>query len=254
MTDYNCDITPLDFLKKDDGTEKYIRNNPYLPKRIFRWLVCGESGSGKTLLTTNILFKGWLDFERICIFAPSLKDNDEYVGIMDIMKEVAAKKEIPLKELLITGESISDIPPLEQLEGKRTVVVFDDFLTESQSHQKIIETYFTRGRHKSLCIFYLSQSYFSTPKLIRKNANVISLFQMDNREVQELARNLGMGIGKEKKNKLIDFYDKATGKPHGFLHIDTTQKYEWAKYRSGLDGIFCENVPEEMKDLLIHIL
>lgn len=244
-----CDITPLDFLKQNDEV-KYIRNNAHLPAKIFRWLICGESGSGKTLLTTNILFKGWLDYERLAIFAPSLHDNDEYIGIKKIMEEVAAKKEIPLKDLLITGETINDIPPLEELEGKRTVIVFDDFLTES--HQKIIETYFTRGRHKSLCVFYLSQSYFTTPKLIRKNANVISLFQMDNREVEELSRNLG--IGKEKKKRLIDYYDRATRKPYGFLHIDTTQKYDWAKYRSGLDGFFCDTVPEDFRELLVHCI
>ena len=53
-------------------------------------------------------------------------------------------------------------------------VVFDDML---DSNQKLIDPFFTRGRHKSCDVYYLSQSYFEVPKrTIRNNSNIIILF------------------------------------------------------------------------------
>ena len=55
-------------------------------------------------------------------------------------------------------------------------VVFDDLL---DSNQKLIDPFFTRGRHNDLDIYYLSQSYFDLPeRTIRNNSNIIILFQL----------------------------------------------------------------------------
>ena len=53
-------------------------------------------------------------------------------------------------------------------------VVFDDML---DSNQKLIDPFFTRGRHNDLDVYYLAQSYFDLPKrTIRNNSNIIILF------------------------------------------------------------------------------
>ena len=69
----------------------------------------------------------------------------------------------------------------EDLEDRRVqdfqncCVVFDDMLN---SNQKLIDPFFTRGRHNDLDVYYLSQSYFDLPKrTIRNNSNIIILFQ-----------------------------------------------------------------------------
>ena len=62
---------------------------------------------------------------------------------------------------------IEDISVEEDLED-RTIqvfqnccVVFDDML---DSNQKLIDPFFTRGRHNDFDVYYLSQSYFDLPE------------------------------------------------------------------------------------------
>ena len=53
-------------------------------------------------------------------------------------------------------------------------VVFDDML---DSNQKVLDSFFTRGRHFDLDVCHLSQSYFDLPKkTIRNNSNIIQVF------------------------------------------------------------------------------
>ena len=42
------------------------------------------------------------------------------------------------------------------------------------SNQKLIDPFFTRGRHNDLNVHYLSQSYFRLPITIRDNSNIIT--------------------------------------------------------------------------------
>ena len=54
-------------------------------------------------------------------------------------------------------------------------VAFDDML---DSNQKLIDPFFTRGRHNDLNVYYLSQSYFDLPlRTIRNNSSIIILVQ-----------------------------------------------------------------------------
>ena len=67
-------------------------------------------------------------------------------------------------------------------------VVFDDML---DSNQKLIDPFFSRGRHKLCDVYYLSQSYFEVPKrTIRNNSNIIILFQQTLKDVEHIYRDI----------------------------------------------------------------
>ena len=75
---------------------------------------------------------------------------------------------------------IEQVKVEEDLEDKsiqdfqKCCVVFDDMLDTSQ---KLIDPFFTRGRHNDLDVYYLLQSYFDLPKrTIRNNSNIIIFF------------------------------------------------------------------------------
>ena len=93
-----------------------------------------------------------------------------------------------------TNTEIEDISVDEDLED-RTIqgfqnccVVFDDMLDTSQ---KLIDPFFTRGRHNDLDVYYLSQSYFDLPKrTIRNNSNIIILFQQTLKDVEHIFRDI----------------------------------------------------------------
>ena len=65
-------------------------------------------------------------------------------------------------ELGIALQDVSVEENVEDLEMYRVCfVVFDDML---DSNQKLIDPFFTWGRHKLNDIYYLRQSYFDVPK------------------------------------------------------------------------------------------
>ena len=68
-------------------------------------------------------------------------------------------------------------------------VVFVDML---DSNQKLIDPFFTRGRHKLCDVYYLSQSYFDVPKkTIGNNSNIkIFLLQQTLKDVEHIYRNI----------------------------------------------------------------
>ena len=84
---------------------------------------------------------------------------------------------------------------------KNCCVVFDDML---DSNQKLIYSFFTRGRHNLCDVYYLSQSYFEVPKrTIRNNSNIIILFQQTLKDIEHIYRDIaGFDISYEEFKSL----------------------------------------------------
>jgi len=110
---------------------------------------------------------------------------------------------------------------------KQNLVIFDDFISEKNQH--IIEDYFVGSRHWNCSCIYLSQSYYDTPKMIRKNCThfAINRFASD-REVQELAKDHAGHLGKE---KFKDLYHQCVQFPYHFMFIDKVTKDPNMQYR-----------------------
>ena len=79
----------------------------------------------------------------------------------------------------IKAKTSDEIEPLEHYEN--STVVFDDmFLSKQESN---IDLFFTRGRHKNIDIYYISQIFFHLPKnTIRDNSNINILFKQTLRD------------------------------------------------------------------------
>ena len=82
----------------------------------------------------------------------------------------------------------TEIKPINKYKG--SVVIFDDMLgARNSSH---IDEFFTRGRHKDLDVYYISQSYFALPRQsIRNNSDRLILFKQTLRDVQSMYHDIG---------------------------------------------------------------
>ena len=133
-------------------------------------LIVGPSFCGKTHLLLNKLQLIRLDNpeQKICIITRS---PEQYNKIE--IEDVSVDEDLGDK-------SIQDF--------QNCCVVFDDML---DSNQKLIDPFFTRGRHNDLDVYYLSQSYFDLPKrTIRNNSNIIILFQQTLKDVEHIYRDI----------------------------------------------------------------
>ena len=135
-----------------------------------RTLIVGPSFCGKTHLLLNKLQLIRLDNpeQKICIITRSPEQYNK-IEIEDVSVEED-----------LDDKSIQDF--------QNCCVVFDDMLV---SNQKLIDPFFTRGRHNDLDVYYLSQSYFDLPKrTIRNNSNIIILFQQTLKDVEHIYRDI----------------------------------------------------------------
>jgi hypothetical protein len=112
-----------------------------------------------------------------------------------IIKRIYTKPILP-RHLLILDDVVNDLPKTQQ--------------------KSKINALFCNFRHKKLCIITVSQIYNKLNSIIRRNANMISVFHTDNKKEYEALQN-DLCIDNKEFKKIYDF---ATGdKMNSFLHI-----------------------------------
>ena len=195
---------------EEDKDKKYRQLFDFMPSNIFRMLICGNSGSGKTNLLYHMLIKPLLYYDEIYLYARNL-EQDKYQQLIKKMTGLSHKLGY---EILHTSND--EIIPITEMdyEDNQKLVIFDDYVCEK--NQKSLIDYFIQGRHKNCSVIYLSQSFYKTPKDIRLNCSHYCLYEFPSaREANRIASELG--VDKET-------YKAATKQPYTFLYIDKPRK------------------------------
>ena len=119
-------------------------------------------------------------------------------------------------------ENVGD---LEEYRG--CCVVFDDML---DSNQKLIDPFFTWGRHKSCDVYYLCQSYFDAPKkTVRNNSNIIILVQQTLKDVEHIHRDIsGFDMSYEEFKSLCR---EAWNEKFNYILINRLEDKNGSRYR-----------------------
>lgn len=213
-----------------DKNKKYKNYNQVKIDVPMRMVIVGASGSGKTNSLMNIIhsMNAW---DKIWLFAKNLQ-QPLYKYLMDALGG-------PKKEggILFASDTIDELPDLDTFDSKmQNLVVFDDMMLENKNNLKKIESLFIRGRHKSISPIFISQSYFDTPKLIRKNADLIVIKKISTkRDLSMIAREYSLD---KSADELMAIYNKikAMGFENWFL-IDTVTNDPTLKYRINFSPI-----------------
>ena len=117
-------------------------------------------------------------------------------------------------------ENIDDYNPNKK---KKILIVFDDMITDIMTNKKfeaIIKELFIRRRKLNISFVFITQSYFSVPKVVRLNSTHHLIMKIKNRrELQNIAIDHSSDIS---YNDFVKIYRECTIKPYYFLTIDTT--------------------------------
>ena len=198
---------------QDDENNDFIQVHNFMPDRCFRMLLCSPSGSGKTNLLLEMIYK-LLYFDKIYLYARNLQQS-KYKYLLKSFEPLSKSKEVGYD---IIEASNNEITPLTNLsDDNQKLVIFDDYLNTGKENDEKIRDYFTNSRNKNCCCIYLSQSYYGTDKTIRLNSSHHCIFEFPSRNEQSMiCRELGV-------NK--QDYQKATKDPYSFLYVDKIRKF-----------------------------
>ena len=176
-------------------------------------LIVGPSFCGKTHLLLNKL-------QLI-----RLSDSEKQIHIITRSPEqYAGLRGASHNDLgLIVEEDLGD----KSIQDFQNCVVFDDML---DSNQKLLDPFFTRGRHNLCDVYYLSQSYFEVPKrTIRNNSNIIILFQQTLKEVEHIHRDIaGFDMSYDEFKELCR---EAWKEKYNYLLINRLEDKNGTKYQ-----------------------
>lgn len=113
-----------------------------------------------------------------------------------------------------------------------SLMLFDDIQCEKQHN---VRSYFSMGRHNSVSVFYLCQSYSKIPKqLIRDNINFLGVFRQDDMNLKHIYDdhvNPDMSFN----NFKILCYKVWNHEKHSFLVIDKESEIDNGRYRRNID-------------------
>lgn len=188
----------------------YDEESMHLKHPMYR-LICGITGSGKTNVIMNMI---------------RLMEH-----IFNFIKIFTQNKHEPQFQCL---ESIIDKPQLEVFEGldelnamdfdkAQYLFIFDDCCLELD--QSAIEQLYIRGRKlaegSGVSSVYLSQSYFSTPKLIRKQINYVILKKInDKRDVDFILRECSINADRTQMTSVFTHCVRSRTDITTFMLID----------------------------------
>ena len=230
-----------------------FKHHPNLSNKVLS-VICGRSGCGKTYLLFKILTTpNFLDYNNLIIYTTTSEqpiyqflkhgfenklskpaiaslfeeyEKSEYEEEISSWCEEAAKNEHLIEsdkkkhisiELIDDNGNMQDPNKLDKT--KKHCVVFDDCVNNKD--QSIQRNYFTRGRHNNCSVFYLTQSMYSLDgSVIRKNANIFMLFEINSRNLMDLLRDLCVRDRVEFKHSC----NNAWSKDYGFITVNIDKK------------------------------
>ena len=220
--------TLRDSVKKTAGQEVYNMLPPGLT------IICGSTGSGKTVTICNILskknmLKGY--FDKIIVFClspcPMLQDclqldkkdiiesdNPENVrGILERQKKMVVEK------------------PFEEV--PHILLILDDIIQSRKFlRSNVIAELAFAATHSKISIFLATQSYMAVPREIRVNAHAILLFSgCKLSEIDRIEKEYGSQyLSKKDFRKLVQY---AIADEYQFLFINNCNPDRSQKYSKG---------------------
>lgn len=213
----------------NSGEKMARRHSELLPNNV-RAIICGSSGCGKTnILISLIESENGLKFENIYIYSKTL-DQDKYQYLRKIL--------LPIKGMgYYTFNSSENVLNTNQMK-KNSLVVFDDVINDSEINRTVVRNILTLGRHRSIDVVYLVQSYTKLNKhLIRDNCNFVILFRQDDTNLKHVYSDFGVNSDM-KFDEFRNFCLECWRQPFGFACISLEHPINDGRYRKNFDEYF----------------
>jgi hypothetical protein len=211
------EVIPSKFIKQSHNPN-FHNHKIKIP---FRMGIVGFSGSGKTNLLMDLLYRMNGTFTKIILCLPVAHEP-----LYDYLKDKF--KDHPDQFYIYENGNIPS-PDDDMFEDTdQSIIIFDDLITFKKCQEKIND-WFIRGRKigKNTSCVYLSQNFYSIPKITRNQLSHLILKKISGiKDRNMIMREITNYISKEDFEKM---YKESTKEFGDFLMIDhvcnPTDKY-----------------------------
>ena len=209
----------------------------------FSMLLCGSSGSGKTMLLKDLIQTMKKKYDYFVVLCPSLEFSGDYKEFQDNNDE---KKQFTffneydprvLQEIMDTQADI--IVRYGKNRCPKVVVILDDCM-ENIRQRSIVEKLYFKGRHINISPISLVQKLKGISTILRVNTRYAVFFRAGNSS--EVEHFLEAYTGKRERNRIEEILYEWFKDPYTFLFADfKTQKFE-DRYMLGKNKKLIEQV------------
>ena len=245
ISDLDLKITPM--INEEDT---YITTHKNLPKIPFSALVSGARGSGKSVLSGNLLRLLSHYFDEVILYCPTAdldlkwKLTFEELGLEWKINENVFfnyDENILHKQMKCIWRLNKGKKKIQ--EKMKTCFIFDDMISQLPKNKKntIFNRLLLNNRHYAASVIVISQSYMLLDSNFRKNCSQIFLWKTENlKELKNFHEELTGCLGKSKKECCENFtslYEEATSQPHSCLYINYHQEDKRHRFHRNFDDI-----------------
>ena len=163
------------------NNKEHNKKWPYIPDHPYRILIIGGSGSGKTNALLNLINEQ-NDIDKIYLYAKDLSEP-KYEFLSKKREDAGIKHLNDLKACIEFSNTMDDvyenIDDYNPTTRRKILIVFDDMTADIMSNknfQAVVKELFIRCRKLNVSFVFITQSYFSVPKVVILN----SLFDYEN--------------------------------------------------------------------------
>lgn len=234
---YEIDKVPAN--KKSKIKHPILSEAGLIPKLNTSTIICGCSGSGKTVLLYNLLtrkefFKN--KFDKVFLFSPT-GGIDEIQLALDIPKQriFTDLSDAPKALDAIRKHQEKQIEEHGIDKTEKFCIIFDDCIGDTKfMNCKAFTNSFIKNRHYNCTVFFLTQYFKKLPKVCRLQANFLCFFAVSNIESECICAEFAPpGVSKREFLRLID--DTLTVK-YDFLTINRASPWE-TRFKKGLSNV-----------------
>ena len=159
----------------NENNKEHNAKWPYIPDHLYRILIIGGSGSGKTNTLLNLINKQ-KDIDKIYLYAKDLSEP-KYEYLIKNRENAGIKHVNDPKAFIECSNTMNDI--YENIDDynpnrrRKILIIFDDMIADIMTNKKfesIIKELFIRCRKINTSLVFITQSYFSVPKDVRLNS------------------------------------------------------------------------------------